>query len=128
MNTEVSTKRPVNLDLTKFKFPPMAMLSISHRISGVILFLFIPYFICILHQSVSSQNAFNLLQLAMHGFWMRLAMWIGLSATLFHLLSGIRHMIMDLGFGEGVQAGKWSAYTVFVLGFIVIILLGVWVW
>lgn len=128
MNTKANTERPVNLDLTKFRFPPMALLSIAHRISGVILFLFLPYFIYMLHQSVISQAAFIMLQEAMRGFWMRLAMWIALSAALFHLISGIRHMIMDFGLWESERAGRCSAYTVFVLGFIVVILVGVWVW
>ena len=125
---QVNTTRPVNLDLTKFRFPPMAILSIAHRVSGVILFLFVPFFIYTLHQSVASPTSFLMLQHALRGFWMRLAMWIGVSVTLFHLLSGIRHMVMDLGYWESVRAGKCSTYTVFLLGLIVTILVGVWVW
>jgi len=35
----VSDKRPVNLDLGTFKHPLVSVISISHRISGVVLFV-----------------------------------------------------------------------------------------
>ena len=125
----MNRERPVNLDFTKFKFPPMAFLSVTHRISGMIIFLFLPLFIYMLHASVISQASFtHLQQVVMHNGWMRLAVWIAVSATLYHFLSGLRHMMMDLGFGESIEAGRISAYTVFILGFIVIVLVGVWVW
>lgn len=128
MGRTVNAERPVNLDLTKFRFPPMAILSVSHRISGVLLFLFTPLAIYMMHEAATSQQTFNTLIHVMQNFWMRLAVWIGISVTLFHLMSGIRHMVMDLGFWESLHAGRISAYTVFALGFIVTVLVGVWVW
>ncbi len=106
----------------------MAILSITHRISGVVLFLFLPLFIYMLHESVISRATFSHLQHVMHNGWMRLAMWIAVSAALYHCLSGLRHMVMDLGYGESVKAARVSAYTVFVLGAIVVVLVGVWIW
>ncbi len=124
----MNKERPVNLDLTKFRFPPMAIVSITHRISGVLMFLFVPLAIYMLHEAVVSEQTFAVLQEVMQGFWMRLAVWIGLSATLYHVISGTRHLIMDLGFWEEVHSGRISAYVVFTLGFIVTVLAGVWVW
>lgn len=120
--------RPVNLDLTKFRFPLMAILSISHRLAGVLIFLFTPLAIYMIHEAVVSQQTFGMLTHVMQNFWMRLAVWVGISVTLFHLLSGIRHMAMDLGFWESLRAGRMSAYVVFILGFVVTVLVGVWVW
>mgnify|MGYP000041211728 CR=1 FL=1 len=76
---------------------------------------------------ISEQTFVNLIHV-MQNFWMRLAVWIGISVTLFHLMSGIRHMAMDLGFWESLPAARISAYAVFALGFIVTVLIGVWVW
>ena len=39
----MKTERPINLDLTKFSFPIMAIASITHRITGVLLFVAIAY-------------------------------------------------------------------------------------
>lgn len=107
----------------------MAVVSIGHRISGVILFLFIPFMLYLLHQSIISPTTFlNLQQTLANSFWMKFWVWVLLSATLFHLFAGIRHLLMDLGFGESLNAGRRSAYAVFFLSVITIILTGVWLW
>jgi succinate dehydrogenase / fumarate reductase cytochrome b subunit len=50
------------------------------------------------------------------------------SAWMYHVLAGIRHMLMDLGYGESLPAGRYSAIAVMVLAGIAIIFLGVWIW
>ena len=121
--------RPVNLDLTKFHFPPMAILSIGHRISGFILFLFMPLILYLFHQATASADSFYCLQkLLLYDGWIKLSVWIVLSATSFHLFSGIRHLAMDLGFWESVYEGRTSAYRVFIVAFITTVLVGIWIW
>ena len=121
--------RPVNLDLTKFHFPPMAILSISHRISGCLLFLAIPFLLYLLCYSLGSPAQFDRIQYLLHyNAWPKMGVWVALSATALHLLAGIRHLLMDLGFGESVRAGKLSAYLVFLCTIVAIVLLGVWIW
>ena len=123
------TERPVNLDLTKFHFPPMAIVSICHRISGFILFLCMPLLFYLLHQTTLSEISFrDVQQLLMHSYWLKVVVWITLSATLFHLFAGIRHLIMDLGFGESLREARITAYMVFVISFISIVLAGIWIW
>ena len=123
------TKRPVNLDLTKFHFPPMAIVSICHRISGFILFLCMPLLFYLLRQTILSEVSFwAVRQLLMHNHWLKVIVWIALSATLFHLLAGIRHLIMDFGFGESVHKARITAYMVFVISSTSIVLTGVWIW
>ena len=125
----MKAERPINLDLTKFHFPPMAILSILHRVSGVILFLFVPLMLYLLHEAIISAATFDHLKtLLMDNHWMKLGVWILASATVFHFIAGLRHLTMDLGFWESVPAGRISAYAVFVLATIAIILLGVWIW
>lgn len=122
-------ERPINLDLTRFHFPPMAIVSICHRISGFILFLCIPLMLYLLHQTTLSKASFwDLQQLLIHNHWLKIALWIMLSATLFHLFAGIRHLVMDLGFLESVREGRITAYIVFIVSLITIILAGAWIW
>lgn len=123
------TERPVNLDLTKFHFPPMAIVSICHRISGIILFLCMPLLFYLLHRTVLSKASFwAVQQLLMHNYFLKVIVWIALSATLFHLLSGMRHLIMDFGFMESVREARITAYIIFVIASISIVLAGVWIW
>lgn len=124
----MNKSRPVNLDLTKFHFPPMAIISICHRISGVLLFLFLPVLLYLLHQSLLSSGHFSSMQHLLQTGGMRFLLWVILCATLFHLIAGIRHLLMDLGWGESVNAGRASAYAVIVIAVILFILSGVWLW
>lgn len=125
----MQAERPINLDLTKFRFPPMAIVSILHRVSGVILFLLIPLMLYLLHHTLVSVTSFTAIQeqVSVH-LLMKLGVWLTLSAAAFHLLSGIRHIIMDFGFGETARAGRYSAYLVFALALVAVILLGIWLW
>jgi len=124
----VKHQRPVNLDLTSFSYPPMAIVSILHRISGVLLFLGFPVMLYFLSVSLSSRLAFEeLIMMLHHPFW-KLVDWFFLSALLYHLFAGIRHMMMDYGWGESLIVSRYSAF--FLLGLVVIgiIGLGVWIW
>ena len=118
--------RPVNLDLMKMKFPPMAIVSILHRLAGVILFIGLPYLLYLLHCSLSSVANFS--GIAQGGFWLTFFIWVVLSALAMHFFAGARHLLMDLGIGETKVLGRVSAWMVLSLSVLSIILLGVWLW
>lgn len=121
-------KRPVNLDLTTLSFPPMAIASILHRISGIILFLFFPGMLYLLSLSLASEQHFmQALNLLNHPVT-KLLSWIVLASITYHLLAGIRHIVMDLGCGEGLSAGRKTAVLVISLAIILAICLGIWIW
>ena len=125
----MNTDRPVDLDLTKFHFPPMAVVSICHRISGVLLFLCLPLMFYLSHQATLSPAAFlHVQQLISNNYWLKLAVCLMLASVIFHFFAGIRHLAMDLGFWESVREGRISAYIVFAFSLIAIILVGVWIW
>ena len=125
----MNATRPVNLNLTKLHFPPMAIVSVGHRISGFILFLFIPLMFYLLHTATASVESFNNLQrLLTYSVWMKLGVWIMLSAIFFHLFAGIRHLTMDFGFLESIRKGRISAYIVFLTSLISTVFTGVWIW
>ena len=117
--------RPVNLDLRTIQFPLPAIASILHRISGVILFLLIPILLWFLQISLQSAADFASARAALDNIWLKLCVWGFLAALVYHLLAGIRHMIMDMGYGESLQAGRRSAYGVFLLSIIFIVILGI---
>lgn len=128
MEESVNRSKPVHLNLTKMHFPPMAIVSILHRISGVVIFLGLPFLLYLLWASLGSQESFETLRQCLSGFWMQLAIWVMLSAVGFHFLAGIRHMLMDVGVGEQLCTAKASAYLVFALEVILVALLGAWLW
>ena len=122
-------QRPINLDLGSLKFPPMAIASILHRISGIALFLLLPLMLYFLKLSLASAASFEHLQMLITTcVWYKLVILAFTSAFMYHLLAGIRHVFMDMGFGETLVAARRS--SVFVIGLSVIgsILFGACLW
>lgn len=125
----MNQQRPVNLDLGSIKFPPMAIASILHRISGIVLFLLLPVMLYFLRQSLVSPESFaHLKTLTMTCAWYKLLLWAFCSAWLYHLLAGIRHLLMDMGFGETAAAGRRSAWILMGLSILGIMMMGACIW
>lgn len=124
----VNHKRPVNLDLGSMTYPPMAIVSILHRISGIILFLFMPIMLYFLSLSLRSPDSFTHLQTLLACPYCKFLLWSFSAALMYHVIAGIRHMLMDTGFGEELDAGRRSAIIVIALALILAIILGVWIW
>jgi succinate dehydrogenase / fumarate reductase cytochrome b subunit len=124
----VNDKRPVNLDLSSLKFPPMAIASILHRVSGVALFLLLPFILFLLGRSLHSAESFAQVQSQLREIPWQLILWAFGAALIYHLLAGIRHIIMDMGFGESLSTARATAVFVIVLAVIAAIFLGIWIW
>jgi succinate dehydrogenase / fumarate reductase cytochrome b subunit len=124
----VNKKRPVNLDLGSMKFPPMAIASILHRISGIILFILLPVMIFLLGQSVHSEQTFTQMKITLAAPLYKLMLWAFSAALVYHILAGFRHILMDMGFGEHLCASRRTAILVMVLAAIATIFLGIWIW
>lgn len=124
----VNSKRPVNLDLRTIKLPVTAYTSILHRISGVILFLGIAVLLFALDKSLASEDSFEQVKACLAHPLAKLVIWGLLSALLYHLVAGIRHLVMDAGIGETLEGGKRGSKIVIAIAVVLIVLAGVWVW
>ena len=121
-------KRPVFLNLLKIALPINALVSILHRVSGVVLFLLMPLTLLALQWSTSSPAHFDEMQLYMDSVSMKLLLWVLLSAFVYHLIAGVRHILMDSGLFKTLRAGQASAWVSFVLSVVIILGLGYRVW
>ena len=122
----MNRKRPVNLDLRTIHFPLAALASITHRVSGVIVFLGIFGLLYLLDRSLSTEAGFN--SLAALGPFAKFVLWGVLSALAFHTVAGVRHLFLDLGLGESREGGPRTATATFIISAVLIVLLGMWVW
>ena len=129
MIRKVKKQRPVNLDLRTIQFPVTAIASILHRVSGVITFVAVGILLWLLGQSLSSPEGFLTASAVMGSFFAKFIMWGILTALAYHVVVGIRHVMMDIGcLEETLQVGKRSAYISFVITVVLSILAGVLVW
>ena len=124
----MKSQRPVNLDLRTIKLPITAYTSILHRISGVILFVGLAVLLYALDKSLASEEGFEQVKACMTSPLAKLVIWGLLSALLYHLVAGVRHLIMDMGIGETLEGGKLGSQIVIVISVVMIVLAGVWIW
>ncbi len=124
----VKSNRPINLPLSQViavnSKSPIAMASILHRVSGIVLFLLVPVMLCILSTSLSSAENFDAV---FNNMALRFVAWIFVAATAYHFVMGIKHLLADLGMNEEFSSGKTAAIISFVIAAILIVASFVWV-
>ncbi|BBB15172.1 succinate dehydrogenase cytochrome b556 subunit [Candidatus Rickettsiella viridis] len=119
-------KRPVNLNLLTLRFPITAIASILHRVSGFILFLFIPVFLGFIAVSLRSPEGFFLAHNVLTHPLAKLMILAIFFALFYHMLAGIRHLIMDTGLGETLSTARFTAGLVMCLAIVLTTLMGIY--
>lgn len=120
--------RPKNLDFSTLRLPLPAITSILHRASGVFIFAGLAVLLWLFSESLSSEQGFNNVADWMDNLLVKLMLWAVISGLLYHLIAGIKHLIMDLGIGETLEGAQTGAKLVVALSAIAIVLTGVWLW
>ena len=113
MNTD---HRPVYIDLRKINLPISALISITHRISGIyVFFVTLPAALCLVYFSTKNVNTFNSVVNFLNGnLVLKTLIIFSFCVLWYHILSGVRHLIMDAHIGESLTASHYSAvFTIF---------------
>ena len=126
--TQLAKKRPefrnINAltDLPTYRLPAAGIVSILHRISGLIMFLLLPLIVWMFDTSVSSEISFAKVSAAFNvglGFLpavlVKLLVLALIWAYLHHLIAGVRHVYMDVCHAVSKEFGKSSAVVTLVL-------------
>lgn len=124
----MNKKRPVNLDIGTIQLPVTAYVSILHRVSGVVLFGAVGLFLWILDSSLSSEESFNSIKEFMNTLMVQIIIWLSLAALIYHLVAGLRHLVMDYGYGETLSGGILGAKLVLTFSAILMLMAGFWLW
>jgi succinate dehydrogenase / fumarate reductase cytochrome b subunit len=108
--------RPININPFSVKLPISAFTSIAHRLSGLFLFLMIPFLLAALQTLVETPKGYEKLANLLSPLGYKLAIGLFLVAMLYHLFAGIRHVLMDMHIlSESLVAAKISAWVVWAL-------------
>jgi len=97
--SQPNNKRPKHLNLVKIKMPVSAVVSILHRVSGIILFLSIPYVVWLFSTSVRSVYGYTEALTILNSGYGKLASILLLWAIIHHFYAGLRFLILDLDIG-----------------------------
>jgi succinate dehydrogenase / fumarate reductase cytochrome b subunit len=124
----VKSQRPVNLDLRTIKLPITGVTSFLHRVSGIILFLGLGIMLYALGKSLGSEEGYVEVKACLTSPLAKFVAWGLLSALLYHLVAGVRHLIMDMGIGETLEGGRLGSKLIIAVSVVLIVLAGVWIW
>ncbi len=125
----VNKKRPVNLDISTISFPLTAIVSILHRVTGIILFIGLIFLLYTFDLSLKSQEGFDqVANMFQTNFLAKSIIWGVTSALIYHLVSGIKHIFMDIGYFEELESGRNAAIANLVIATVLIVIVGVWLW
>jgi succinate dehydrogenase / fumarate reductase cytochrome b subunit len=122
--------RPINVgigDLASFKWPITALSSITHRVAGVVLFIGVAFMLYALDLSLSSEEGFISLKEMMVSPVGKIVTWCLLSALAYHLVAGIKHLFMDMGFGETLEGAQFAAKVTIFFSAALIALAAIWI-
>ena len=114
--------RPKHLNLLQIRLPLTGVVSIAHRISGVLLVLSIPLGIYLLERSMRGPEEFSWLSGLLSTLPVRLGLLLLGMAVAYHLIAGIRFLLIDLGVGEHLEAARRGAWSVVGASVIVLII------
>ena len=117
-----ATKRPVHLTLTKRRLPVGGVMSIIHRLTGVLMFVSIPLLIYLLDCSLISAQGFAEAVHLLHTPLGKLMLFGLMWSLMHHLLAGIRYLLIDVDLGVDKATARMTALLVIVaappLGFL----------
>ena len=121
--------RPVYLDLVRIRLPLPGIVSILHRISGAMLFLFgIPLLLWALAASLGSAASFAEMKAA----WshpLAKPVLLGFAwAYLHHFCAGVRYLLLDLHQGIDLPAARRSSVIVLAVSLGLTLIVGVRLW
>ena len=119
-------------DLPTYRLPAAGWVSILHRVSGVLMFLLMPFVIWMFDTSISSEisydrftSTFSAGMLGLPGFLWKLVALALIWAYLHHFIAGVRHLRMDMSHDAGTkESGAKSARVVLILSLSLTVILG----
>lgn len=124
----MDNKRPINLNLTTIRFPLAAIASITHRITGVILFLGMALLLYLFQMSLVSEAGFDSAVQLSQKLSIKAANWLILVSLSYHVLAGTKHLLLDLGWGETKASAEFGGIALLVSLVACGLLAGIWIW
>ncbi|HEY9104367.1 succinate dehydrogenase, cytochrome b556 subunit [Chitinimonas sp.] len=120
--------RPKHLDLPKIRLPIPGIVSILHRVSGILMFLAIPVMLWLLAGSLSNEARYD----AFRGFISYPIVKLGLIAVLWaylhHACAGIRFLLLDVHKGLELQTARATAKAVMIVSLVLTAVIGGLLW
>jgi succinate dehydrogenase / fumarate reductase cytochrome b subunit len=117
-------------DLPNYRLPVAGIVSILHRVSGLLMFALLPFIIWMFDTSLTSEVSYDTFRSVfiagvgfLPGWFVKLVALAIIWAYLHHWLAGIRHIRMDIKHTVTKEQGKSSAQIVLALSITLTVLM-----
>lgn len=123
-------QRPIYLNLPKLgaKMSITAKVSILHRVSGVLMFLAIPFVLSLFHKSLTNSDFYAHCYTVGSLPIMKIIYIVLIWSIMHHMCSGIRFLFIDFEKGVDRINSKRSAQAVMIISIILTIVSGILIW
>jgi succinate dehydrogenase / fumarate reductase cytochrome b subunit len=105
-------RRPVFFNLMQIQMPVGAIISITHRITGLLIALGIPLDIYLLGLSLQSPQGYARVAALFGILAFRIMTLLFIWALAYHVLAGLRHLLSDIDIGSHLHPARTSAWIV----------------
>ena len=105
-------RRPVFFNLAQIQMPVGALTSITHRVTGILLALGVPFGIHLLDLSLQGPQSYVRVIALFDNVALRIAAVLFVWVLAHHMLAGIRHLLNDIDIGSQLPAARRSAWVV----------------
>ena len=93
----INTNRPTSPHLQVYRLPLTGIISITHRMTGVMLSAGLVLFVYVISALAGGADSYVAMQAVMNQWLFKLVCWGFIYALFFHLCHGVRHLIWDAG-------------------------------
>lgn len=124
----VRKQRPKHLALNQIRLPLPGIVSILHRISGVGIFLLLPFLLFLLDRSLGSPETFQTFAAVVDNWFVKLILLGLLWAYMHHFCAGIRFLLLDMHMGVDLESARKSSKIVIGVSLALTLIIGVKLW
>lgn len=124
----MNKQRPKHLALHLIRLPLPGFVSILHRLSGLLLFMALPFLLLMLQYSLRSIETYTQLMAVLEYPLAKLLLLGLLWAFLHHFCAGLRYLAIDLDYGVKLAQARASSKAVLAASLLLTVLLGVRLW
>ncbi|OUX38695.1 MAG: succinate dehydrogenase, cytochrome b556 subunit [Proteobacteria bacterium TMED261] len=125
----MKTDRPVNINpLTDYGWPFTALVSITNRVLGIVLFAGMAFALYLLDMALSSEQGFAEASTLINGTPVKLAVLFLIFALTYHLVAGIKHLLLDFHIGDTFEAAQVGSGIVVASSILITGVIGVNLW
>ena len=125
----MKSDRPVNINpLTDYGWPFTAIVSITNRVLGMVLFAGVAFGLYLLDMALASEESFAEVTALMQFTLVKAAVLFFIFSLTYHLVAGVKHLLLDFHIGDTFEAAQIGSAIVVISSVIITGIIGINLW